>query len=261
MRRALLVGSCAVAVAVSWLAPFGGREAVVQHATAQFASAKGGAATPGPVAGDYRAALPVDVPTPTTVYNCTSGYLFRSGPDLLGSTAGHCGSVGDQVTTGDLALGAITFDALEASTGVVTADVALYPLTVPSQPEVAGGADAGAGAAIRTVTGALRDEDVVLGDRLCFNGRASGADVCGAVNARSRTICCDQGGRSFLFTCIDHPALAGDSGAPVYRPVGADGALAAGVLSSSVTIEGTSSTCFSSIDEIEARTSSTLVLG
>jgi hypothetical protein len=66
------------------------------------------------------------------------------------------------------------------------------------------------------------------------------------------TLCCDAGGHSFVFDCINYPSQPGDSGSPVYQ-LRADGFVnAAGGLSSNVTINGTTVMCFSTIANLEA---------
>jgi hypothetical protein len=253
MRRTLLVGICAVVATLVWLSPWGagGTSVAVSHRAA---------APEVPVfAADtvaYRAALPVDVKTRGKVYNCTSGYLFRAGGSWLGSTAGHCGRPGDRVRSGGTTIGVVSVNTFESDTRQVRADIALYPVAGHGEPAV----DHEDGP-YREVVGALHDDEIGIGDVLCFDGRASGPDACGFVNAVDRVICCDATGRSFVFSCIGHPALAGDSGAPIYRPLGRHAVLAVGVLSSSVRVDGVPSTCFSTIDQIEERTGASLVIG
>ena len=64
-------------------------------------------------------------------------------------------------------------------------------------------------------------------------------------------LCCDAAGHGYFYSCLNYPSLAGDSGGPVYFPSGASQAVAAGSVSSSVTINGQRLTCFTLVESIE----------
>jgi hypothetical protein len=63
----------------------------------------------------------------------------------------------------------------------------------------------------RTAIGWVRTRDQKPGDRVCFSGRSSGADVCGRVIKRFA-------GTPKYAVCTDVKARHGDSGGPVYTP-------------------------------------------
>jgi hypothetical protein len=205
----------------------------------------------------YGAGLAVDVAGGASLFHGTSAWAFVAGDGTtpLGSTAGHCGDVGAPVAVGDVPIGVVADNGYYPVSRVV-ADVALF--TLP------GGAPVSAAVQVpprapRLTTGTVPDGQLAVGTQLCFAGRASGGDQCGPVTAVDRVTCCDATGRTFVFTCIDQVARSGDSGAPVYRPVGVDGAEGAGILSSSVTLDGRSSMCFTTLDAIEATTGARIV--
>ena len=75
----------------------------------------------------------------------------------------------------------------------------------------------------------------------------------------TQTLCCDAAGKSFVFSCTNYAGRPGDSGGPVYQPVGSTQARAAGMLSSTVTINGVALMCFSTAANLEATLSSTIV--
>jgi hypothetical protein len=63
----------------------------------------------------------------------------------------------------------------------------------------------------RTAIGWVRTRDQDPGDRVCFAGRSSGADVCGHVIKRFA-------GVPKYARCTDVEVRHGDSGGPVYTP-------------------------------------------
>lgn len=96
---------------------------------------------------------------------------------------------------------------------------------------------------------------------LCFEGITSGSDNCGPIVRANQTVCCDGYGHAYVYTCIAFPPQPGDSGGPVYKLRGDLTAAVAGMLSSAVTINGATSMCFSTINNIEAVMNSQLVMG
>jgi hypothetical protein len=216
------------------------------------ATSAGRAAFPGARAATlppYAPGLPVDVTSPTILYHCTSAYTFVRDGQRLGSTAGHCGDVNARVTAGPNAtipVGTVVANGFHPHQEVHS-DVALFSLPegVPTAADVRGGS-----AGARQVEATVPDAEITHGSVLCFSGRASGDEQCGPVNAVGRYTCCDASQRAFVFDCIDQVARSGDSGGPVYQPVGEGRARAAGLLSSSVDINGRSSMCFTTIDDV-----------
>ncbi len=88
---------------------------------------------------------------------------------------------------------------------------------------------------------------------------ASDSGNCGRIVRANQWMCCDAGGHSFYYSCIDYPSRPGDSGGPVYFPVNPGRAIAAGTVSSTVTVNGLTMTCFSTMESIEYILGSTLV--
>ena len=197
----------------------------------------------------YAPGLAIDVSSPSMLYHCTSAYTFVRDGQRLGSTAGHCGDVGARVTAGPSAtipVGSVVANGFHPSQEVHS-DVALFslPSGIPAGSDVQGGP-----VGTRRVEASMPDAEITHGTSLCFSGRASGEEQCGAVNAVGRYTCCDATHRAFIFDCIDQVARAGDSGGPVYQRAGSGQARAAGLLSSSVDINGRSSMCFTTIDDV-----------
>ncbi len=88
---------------------------------------------------------------------------------------------------------------------------------------------------------------------------ASDSGNCGRIVRANQWMCCDAGSHSFYYSCIDDPSRPGDSGGPVYFPVNPGRAIAAGTVSSTVTVNGLTMTCFSTVESIEYILGSTLV--
>jgi hypothetical protein len=202
----------------------------------------------------YEAGLHLLIPSGGTTTRCTSAFSFSNGGGIYGSTAGHCARRGESVRAGATVIDTVAINPSEGATRV-EADVALYSLSSRGwahEPVMHGPSGH------RRVTGSLSDGQIGNGLRLCFDGRKSGVGNCGAVNATGEVICCDGANRSFVFTCLDHAAQSGDSGGPVYRSVGTGTARAAGILSSSVTVGGRRSMCFSTVDQVQRATGTRL---
>jgi hypothetical protein len=202
----------------------------------------------------YEAGLHLLISSTNAVIRCTSAFSFSNASGTYGTTAGHCAKQGEQVRVGDTAVGPVSINSFQSASRV-EADVALYSLTARGWDHQA--LIHGSGAH-RRVSGSLSDGQIGNGLRLCFDGRSSGIGTCGTVDTVGELICCDGSGRSFVFTCLDQPAQSGDSGGPVYQPVGRDRARAAGVLSSSVRVGIRRSMCFSTVDRIERATGTTV---
>jgi hypothetical protein len=111
-----------------------------------------------------------------------------------------------------------------------------------------------------SVAGQFSNAQLANGLSLCFEGMTSDNRNCGAVVRANQWLCCDATGRSFHFTCINYPSGPGDSGGPVYRVFSGNRAAAAGLVSSSVTINGARLTCFTSIENITRRLGVRLVV-
>jgi hypothetical protein len=183
-------------------------------------------------------------------FRCTTGYEFRNGFGMFGTTAGHCGRLRDGVAVGNTAMtDSIRMNGYQGHT-TVRADVSAYSLTANRWPGRA--VVHTQGAVHRRVVSRYTNAQITSGLRLCFDGITSDGGNCGAVVRTNSTICCDANHKTFVFDCINFASRPGDSGSPVYAPR-ADGAVtAAGALSSNVTINGQVLMCFSTIQNLEA---------
>ncbi|MFO7279540.1 MAG: hypothetical protein C0P77_003945 [Thermoanaerobacterales bacterium] len=208
----------------------------------------------------YAAGLSTRILVGTRWNGCTTGYVWANAFGYFGSTAGHCGRVNDGVVIGPAIVDVIRANGYQPHVWV-QADAALISLSArgwPHRPEIRAGVG---GRSHRTVTGKYLNAQIGNGLELCFQGVTSDSGNCGRVVRANQWICCDAAGKSFYYSCIDHPSLPGDSGGPVYRPVEPARAVAAGMVSSSVTINGTRLTCFSTVESIEYILNSRLVTG
>lgn len=203
----------------------------------------------------YEAGLRVTTASAGRTTACTSGFTFGGAYGYFGSTAGHCNSIPSFFGLGSRWIGAM---ALNRYDGVsrVAADVSFVSLTANR---------VGISATIRSspstmVDARYRNSQLAVGLRLCFDGIASDAGNCGTVVRANEWVCCDATRHSFLFTCIDFPLAAGDSGGPVYHPKPNGRSVAAGMVSSSVTLGNRRLTCFTNIENIERETASRIVL-
>jgi hypothetical protein len=193
----------------------------------------------------------------TTRAVCTSGFVLRNGSGWYGTVAGHCGAWNRRV-----AFGSTWADVVRANgytrTSRVAADVALVSLSIrrwPSRPVVHA-----TGTRHPLLVGRLTNAAIGRGLRLCFEGVTSDTANCGPVNLTRQWVCCDGTRRQFYYSCIGYPSRPGDSGGPVYQVLAGGRANAAGMVSSSVTIGGRASTCFSLIQTIEGTMRSTIYL-
>ncbi|HLT69625.1 MAG TPA: hypothetical protein VKZ72_05640 [Acidimicrobiales bacterium] len=206
----------------------------------------------------YTAGLNTRVLVGTRWHGCTSGYVFANGFGYFGSTAGHCGRVNDGVVIGPAIVDVIRANGYQPHRWV-QADAALFSLSAHGwahRSEIRAGVG---GRSQRTVTGKYRNAQIGNGLELCFQGVTSDSGNCAPVVRANQWICCDAAGKEFYYSCISHPSLPGDSGGPVYRPVEPGRAIAAGMVSSSVTVNGTRMTCFSTVESIEYILNSRLV--
>lgn len=179
---------------------------------------------------------------------CTTGFLFHSRYfGYFGSTAGHCGNVGHGVAIIPHIVDAIRMNGYFPNKWV-SADTAFFSLSArpwPAWPMI------NTGNGVRGITGRYLNTQIGTGLRLCFEGVTSNSGNCGAVVRANEWLCCDATGRGYFYSCLNYPSLGGDSGGPVYFPRGASQAVAAGTVSSSVTINGQRLTCFTLVESIE----------
>lgn len=207
----------------------------------------------------YEGGLSTRIVVGNRINGCTTGLLFVNGFGRFASTAGHCGRVGDGVVIGPRIVDVIRANGYHGYPWVM-ADASLVSLSArgwASWPEIRAGAG---GRDHRGVTGKYRNAQITTGLRLCFEGVASDSGNCGNVVRANQWMCCDAAGHEFYYSCINFPSRPGDSGAPVFRPTTYPRAIAAGMVSSSVTVGGTTMTCFSTVESMEYILGSRLVM-
>ncbi len=206
----------------------------------------------------HEAGLGITVAVGSTRIRCTTAFLFANAYfGFFGSTAGHCGRIGDGVVVGNVIVDVIRFNSYH-SAGTVWADTSLFSLSARGFP---GWPVVHAQATHHALSGVFHNSQMSAGLVLCFEGISSDGGNCGPVVRSNQVVCCDGGGHAYVYTCINHPPSPGDSGGPVYKVRGDLTATAAGILSSSVTINGATATCFSPIKNVEATLNSVVVLG
>jgi hypothetical protein len=189
---------------------------------------------------------------------CTTGWMFwNQWYGYFGSTAGHCSHLGDGVVMGNYIVGGMRANTYQ-SWATVWGDVSFFSLSDGGWP---GWAVVHQEQTHYAVNQKYSNAQLGNGLSLCFEGITSRSDNCGPIVRSNQTICCDGAGHTYIYTCIAYPPQAGDSGGPVYRVRGDLTAAVAGMLSSAVTINGSTAMCFSTIQNIEAATFSQLVMG
>jgi hypothetical protein len=195
------------------------------------------------------AGLGVTIARGRTLLRCTTGYQFRNAYGHFGTTAGHCGLMGDGLAIGRYWVDTIRINGYQGR-ATVRADVSGYALNI--HPWLGRPVVHVQGGIHRRVVSRYTNAQLSAGMRLCFEGITSDGGNCGSVVRANSVICCDAGHHTFVFSCINYASRAGDSGSPVYanRPDGT--VVAAGALSSNVTINGQTLMCFSNIANIEA---------
>jgi hypothetical protein len=204
----------------------------------------------------YEAGQHALIAWPGRLVSCTTGFLFHNPYfGYFGSTAGHCGPVGSGV-----AIAPNLADQVRANSYFpnpwVMADTAFISMSVhpwPAWPMI----NTGNGA--RGITGRYLNTQLGTGLRLCFEGITSDSGNCGPVVRVNEWLCCDAAGHGYFYSCLDYPSRGGDSGGPVYFPTANSQAIAAGTVSSTVTINGRALTCFTMVESIEFVMNSRLV--
>lgn len=196
----------------------------------------------------YELGLSITVHVGRTRYGCTTGLMFRNGFGHFGSTAGHCGPVGSGVVIGTKLVDVIRSNGYYATNRVI-GDAGLTFLSLLRWPRRAMVHTQGGGH--RRIIYKLSNAQIAPGLRLCFEGVASDGGNCGAVVRANQTLCCDAAGKTYVYSCTNYPGRPGDSGGPVYQPVGTTDARAAGMLSSTVTIGSSRLMCFSTVNNLE----------
>jgi hypothetical protein len=179
---------------------------------------------------------------------CTSGFVLRNGFGWFGTVAGHCGAPNRRVGFGTRWADYVRANGY-TTTSRVAADVAMVSLSVRRWPSRA--VIHATGTVHPRLVGRLSNAAIGPGLQLCFEGVSSDTSNCGPVTLTRQWVCCDATRRQFYYSCIAYPSRPGDSGGPVYQRLAGGRANAAGMVSSSVTIGGRASTCFSPIQSIE----------
>ncbi len=207
-----------------------------------------------------RGVLVGGAPPPPGAALCTSAFLIRLGGHLGGLSAGHCGGVTKQRTTlrrnaalrrppqPGLVLGGVRRNLLRPRSRSKRIDALVLP--IPSGP----GRPAGSPVVDRGILGApwfvVGTAKPRIGREVCFTGRTSGTDRCGAI-VRSYP---GTGG----LPCTAIMADTGDSGAPVYTAPSADGSVRA--VGIAVLVFGfLQSMCFEPIEPVLDALDATLV--
>lgn len=187
---------------------------------------------------------------------CTTGFLFHNRAfGYFGSTAGHCGNFGAGVAILPHIADVVRLNGYFPNKWVM-ADAAFMSMSAhpwAAWPMV------NTGNGVRGVTGRYLNTQLGTGLRLCFEGITSDSGNCGALVRVNEWLCCDAAGHGYFYSCLNYPSLGGDSGGPVYFPQGASQAVAAGLVSSSVTINGQRLTCFTMVESIEFMLKSSMV--
>jgi hypothetical protein len=204
----------------------------------------------------YEAGLNVTVHADGRLYGCTSGLLFHNAFGYFGSTAGHCGRIKSGVVMGPHIVDWIRINGYFGRS-TVYGDAGLMSLSW--RPWSAWTVVHTQGGGHRSMIGKLSNTQIAVGLGLCFEGRSSDGSNCGSVVRANQTICCDGYGKTYIYSCINTPGLAGDSGSPVFQRVGTTQARVAGMLSSTVTINGAKLMCFSTVANLERGTGSRVV--
>lgn len=185
---------------------------------------------------------------PGRLVSCTTGYLFHNRYyGYFGSTAGHCGNVGAGVAIRPQLVDSVRMNSYFPNKWVMadTAFISMSARPWPAWPMI------NTGNGVRGITGRYLNTQIGTGLRLCFEGVTSNSGNCGPVVRVNEWLCCDAAGHGYFYSCLNYPSLAGDSGGPVYFPSGASQAVAAGSVSSSVTINGQRLTCFTMVESTE----------
>ena len=195
----------------------------------------------------FEAGLSVRIYVGSTIFGCTSGLLFRNGFGRFGSTAGHCGRVNSPVVMGPHIVDVVRANGYFGRS-LIRADAALFSMSARgfssrSVVHVQGGH--------RTIGSALSNAQIARGLGLCFEGMSSNGSNCGTVVRANQTLCCDAYRKSYVYSCISFAGLPGDSGGPVFQRVGTTAARAAGMLSSTVTVNGARIMCFSTAQNLQ----------
>ncbi len=200
----------------------------------------------------YEAALQIAVENS----GCTSGFTFQNGYGWFGSTAGHCGVVGNRVFHGTTQVDVIRDNPFQ-STNPTQADVAVYSISRANTTD-----DFYRGTnSHRDVSGKYADVNFSGGLRICTRGSYTNSQTCGDLNGQFLDGQFTYNGRTVLnqFCWTTLGTRGGDSGAPHYR-VQSDGSIrAAGIANVIANFGSGDVSCFSSIQGAEAALNSTLL--
>ena len=179
---------------------------------------------------------------------CTSNALIKTGGKLRMLTAGHCGQIGNVVSMSSTTVGSFTYSNWWSSNEGATINGDTGSYAVP--------ATAKASVFIKNnealpITGSAAPR---VGETVCFRGRTTNAERCGAVIMNGFQTSASYGRVVKGLTVARMPLLAGDSGSPVYYK-SASGVTIAGIISGSMG----DLAIFTPIGQALASTGSTLV--
>ena len=170
---------------------------------------------------------------------CSTGFTVVRSSVYYGTTSGHCGEAGRDVTIGNDYLSRVSTSAY-LPTGNI--DAAIYRLPAGHQTKqvyISSGSS-------KTVSGSYSNGELVVGTRVCTSAGISNAQICGNIYLGDVQIWDDIKNKwSYHLSCWPWEngvgTTFGDSGSPVYRTL-ADGTLkAAGLHAGS---DGSWRSCF-----------------
>jgi hypothetical protein len=199
--------------------------------------------------------------------SCTTAYTVQSsGGAIMGLTAGHCatGYLADSVYVGNTYMARSGMNSYRA-TEPVNSDAMRY--SIPSEDLgtraqytrifVNGSGTSSSPTYRKVVSPVYTVSNLIVGTKLCFQGRTSGANNCGLVDKVNISKTTDTAGESTQHVWrMKYPPQHGDSGGPVYH-VNADGrARPAGVVMAGA---GTNYTYFSHLQYVFADIAVTMI--
>jgi hypothetical protein len=191
---------------------------------------------------------------------CTSNFIVHNTTyGHFGTTAGHCGPLDSPVVHGSTTVDRIRGNALYEK-NPTNSDSAVYLLSAANATtRFYRGVDLH-----RTVSGKYNNADQTVGWRVCQRGATTNQQVCGDVTLANVQYVDVQGITVNQQYCHNNlTADRGDSGAPLYRVQGDGTIWAAGVVKGIYNPDqnGTNDLCYSTINSVLNRFSSTLWLG
>jgi len=158
---------------------------------------------------------------------CTSNALIKNGSSVRMLTAGHCGQIGNLVSMSSTNVGTFTYSNWWSSKdgATIAGDIGSYSVPASAKASVFISPTQAL-----PITGAAAPR---VGETVCFRGRTTNAERCGAVVMNGFRTSASYGRVVTGLTVARMPLLAGDSGSPVYYKQ-AGGVQIAGIISGSM---------------------------